>query len=122
VAAVQLMPLPTTLQLGREGLAQLLAQAPDLDAIVCSSDTLAHGVLTEAMSRGVSVPGQVAVIGFGDLNFAAHTYPPLSTIRVDGRNLGHVAAQALLDRLDGGDRRRPRVIDTGFELIHRASS
>jgi LacI family gluconate utilization system Gnt-I transcriptional repressor len=122
VAAVQLMPLPTTLQLGREGLAQLLAQAPDLDAIVCSSDTLAHGVLTEAMSRGVSVPGQVAVIGFGDLNFAAHTYPPLSTIRVDGRNLGHVAAQALLDRLDGGNRTRPRVIDTGFELIHRASS
>ena len=122
VAAVQLMPLPTTLQLGREGLAQLLAQAPDLDAVVCSSDTLAHGVLTEAMSRGVSVPGQVAVIGFGDLNFAAHTYPPLSTIRVDGRNLGHVAAQALLDRLDGGDRRPPRVIDTGFELIHRASS
>lgn len=122
VAAVQLMPLPTTLQLGREGLAQLLAQAPDLDAIVCSSDTLAHGVLTEAMSRGLSVPGQVAVIGFGDLNFAAHTYPPLSTIRVDGRNLGHVAAQALLDRLDGGNRTRPRVIDTGFELIHRASS
>ena len=122
VAAVQLMPLPTTLQLGREGLAQLLAQAPDLDAIVCSSDTLAHGVLTEAMSRGVSVPGQVAVIGFGDLNFAAHTYPPLSTIRVDGRNLGHVAAQALLDRLDGGDRTRPRVIDTGFELIHRTST
>jgi len=116
------MPLPTTLQLGREGLAQLLAQAPDLDAVVCSSDTLAHGVLTEAVSRGLDVPGQVAVIGFGDLNFAAHTYPPLSTIHVDGRNIGTVAAQLLLDRLDGGNQVRPRVIDTGFELVHRAST
>jgi len=122
VAAVQLMPLPTTLQRGREGLAQLLAQAPDLDAVVCSSDTLAHGVLTEAVSRGLDVPGQVAVIGFGDLNFAAHTYPPLSTIHVDGRNIGTVAAQLLLDRLDGGNQVRPRVIDTGFELVHRAST
>jgi LacI family gluconate utilization system Gnt-I transcriptional repressor len=122
VAAVQLMPLPTTLQLGREGLAQLLVQAPDLDAVVCSSDTLAHGVLTEAVSRGLRVPEQVAVIGFGDLNFAAHTYPPLSTIRVDGRHIGAMAAQSLLDRLNGQEPAAGRVIDTGFELVQRAST
>lgn len=122
VTGVQLMPLPTTLQLGREGLAQLLAQAPQLDAVVCSSDTLAHGVLTEALSRGLKVPEQLAVIGFGDLNFAAHTFPPLSTIRVDGRNIGRLAAQALLGRLGGAGAAQPQVIDTGFELMHRGST
>lgn len=124
VAAVQLMPLPTTLRLGREGLARLLEQAPELDAVVCSSDTLAHGVLTEALSRQLAVPQQVAVIGFGDLSFAAHTYPPLSTIRVDGGNIGHMAARSLLERLEGAGAGKapPRVIDTGFELVQRGST
>jgi LacI family gluconate utilization system Gnt-I transcriptional repressor len=125
VAAVQTMPPPTTMQLGREGLARLLALAPDIDAVYCSSDTLAHGLMIEAMSRGLKVPEQLAVIGFGDLSFAAHTYPPLSTVRVDGRNIGLVAAQAILDRIDGvgGEQTAAsRVFDTGFELIQRGST
>ena len=125
VAAVQTMPPPTTMQLGREGLTRLLALAPDIDAVYCSSDTLAHGLMTEALSRGLKVPEQLAVIGFGDLSFAAHTYPPLSSIRVDGRNIGLVAAQAILDRIDGAGGEQPlaaRVFDTGFELIQRGST
>lgn len=120
VAALQLMPLPSTFALGRDGLAALLARCPDMDAVVCSSDTLAHGVLTEAIARGLSVPQQLAVVGFGDLNFAARTYPPLSTVRVDGANIGRMAAQAILDRVDG--KAVARLNDTGFELIQRGSS
>ncbi|HEX8406549.1 MAG TPA: LacI family DNA-binding transcriptional regulator [Duganella sp.] len=125
VAAVQTMPPPTTMQLGREGLTRLLALAPDIDAVYCSSDTLAHGLMTEAMSRGLKMPEQLAVIGFGDLSFAAHTFPPLSSIRVDGRNIGLVAAQAILDRIDGAGGEQAlaaRVFDTGFELIQRGST
>lgn len=125
VAAVQTMPPPTTMQAGREGLTRLLALAPDIDAVYCSSDTLAHGLMIEAMSRGMKVPEQLGVIGFGDLNFAAHTHPPLSTVRVDGRNIGLVAAQAILDRIDGvgGEQvTASRVFDTGFELIQRGST
>lgn len=120
VAALQAMPLPSTFALGREGLAALLAAHPDIDAVVCSSDTLAHGVLTEAIERGLSVPGQLAVVGFGDLNFAAHTYPPLSTVRVDGANIGRMAAQAILDRLEG--RGVASLTDTGFQLVQRGST
>ncbi|MFZ6655389.1 LacI family DNA-binding transcriptional regulator [Undibacterium sp. TJN19] len=123
VAAVQVMPLPSTFQLGREGAATLLESCPDLDAIVCSSDTLAHGVLTEAISRGLQVPQQIAVMGFGDLNFAAHTHPPLSTVRVDGSNIGRLAAQAILDRVDAGNKPvASKVTDTGFQLIQRGST
>jgi LacI family gluconate utilization system Gnt-I transcriptional repressor len=120
VAAVQMKPLPSTFGLGRDGLAALLERCPEVDAVVCSSDTLAHGVLTEAIARGLSVPGQLAVVGFGDLNFAARTYPPLSTVRVDGANIGRVAAQAILDRLDG--KAVAGLTDTGFQLIQRGST
>jgi LacI family gluconate utilization system Gnt-I transcriptional repressor len=123
VAAVQIMPLPSTFQLGREGISRLLERCPDVDVVVCSSDTLAHGVLTEAISRGLGVPGQLAVLGFGDLSFAAHTYPPLSTVRVDGANIGRLAAQAIVARVEGeGGAPVARLTDTGFELIQRGST
>lgn len=120
VAALQLMPLPSIFALGREGLSALLQNHPDIDALVCSSDTLAHGVLTEAIQRGLQVPQQLAVVGFGDLNFAAHTCPPLSTVRVDGANIGRMAAQAILDRLDG--KAVASLTDTGFQFIQRGST
>ncbi|MYM68103.1 substrate-binding domain-containing protein [Pseudoduganella sp. FT55W] len=120
VAAVQVMPLPSTFALGRDGLSLLLERCPDVDAVVCSSDTLAHGVLTEAIARGLPVPQQLAVVGFGDLNFAARTYPPLSTVRVDGANIGRVAAQAILDRLEG--KAVAGLTDTGFQFIQRGST
>jgi LacI family gluconate utilization system Gnt-I transcriptional repressor len=120
VAALQLMPLPSTFALGREGMAALLASCPDVEAVVCSSDTLAHGVLTEAIERGINVPQQLAVVGFGDLHFASHTYPPLSTVRVDGANIGRMAAQAILDRLEG--KAVASLTDTGFQFVQRGST
>lgn len=125
VVATQVMQVPGTLPMGREGTAALLAAHPDIDAIVCSSDTLAHGALIELQERGKRVPGEVAVMGFGDLNFSSHTVPPLSTIRVDGARIGALAAQAVLDRMDKGTASVPssaRRTDTGFELIQRGST
>ena len=106
-----------------EGTARLLDVHPDIDVIVASSDTLAHGVLIEAAARGLQVPQQLAVIGFGDQNFAAHVHPPLSTVRVDGEMIGTLAAKAILQRLNPQDDNKvPAVTDTGFQLIHRAST
>lgn len=125
VAATETVAVPASLQLGREGCARLLAGVPDVELVVCSSDTLAQGALTEAASRGIRVPDQLAILGFGDLNFAAHTYPSLSSVRVDGHAIGRLAADALLKRLalpPGAAVIRPQVIDTGFELIERGST
>ncbi|AVR96731.1 LacI family DNA-binding transcriptional regulator [Pseudoduganella armeniaca] len=122
VIATETVPVPASLKLGREGCARLLADHPEIELVVCSSDTLAQGAMTEAASRGLRVPGQLAVLGFGDLNFAAHTFPPMSSVKVDGVAIGALAAQAILERLGAAPGRMPRVTDTGFQLIERGST
>jgi LacI family gluconate utilization system Gnt-I transcriptional repressor len=116
-----MVPTPATLQLGREGMTDLLSQHSGLDVIVCSSDALAQGVIIEAKTRGYAVPGELAVMGFGDLDFSAHTVPPISTVHIDKRAVGVRAADALVAKIEG----RPmadNVIDVGFELVERGST
>ncbi len=97
------------------------ATAPGIDAVFCSSDLLALGVMTEAQARGIAVPGQLAVVGFGDLEFAADLHPALTTVRIDGTAIGRQAAQFIVERAEGGQR-GPRVVDIGFSIIERASA
>jgi LacI family gluconate utilization system Gnt-I transcriptional repressor len=120
--AAQILPAPATLAVGREGLARLLQAGHAGEVVVCSSDTLAQGVLAEAASRGLRVPQDLAVIGFGDLSCAAHTHPPLTTVRIDGPWIGHAIAEALLARIaEPALARQPLRLDVGFELIERGS-
>jgi LacI family gluconate utilization system Gnt-I transcriptional repressor len=114
------VPAPTTLKSGREALAELLREWGEIDAVFCSSDLLALGVMTEARVRGLEVPRQLAVVGFGDLVFAADLDPALSTVRIKGDAIGSQAAQFIVDRVEG--REVPeRVIDIGFSIVERAS-
>lgn len=112
---------PASLARGREGLRLLLDEKGfDEGVIFCSSDLLAHGVVVEAGARGLSVPNQIAVVGFGDQDFAAHVVPSLTTVRVDRDSLGMAAADAILARLQGAD--TPEVTDLGFEIVRRESA
>lgn len=119
--AVVNVPAPATLKSGRTALAELLRRLPDIDAVFCSSDLLALGVMTEAQARGIAVPGRLAVVGFGDLEFSADLYPALTTVRIDGTAIGRQAAQFIVDRAEGG-RPGPRVVDVGFSIIERDSA
>lgn len=112
-----LVPPPSSVATGRAALPRLLEQQGDIDAVFCGSDLLALGVLGEAKRAGLEVPGQLAVCGFGDLEFAAETNPPLTTVRVDGTRIGVNAAQCLLDRLKGAD--APEIADVGFRIVER---
>lgn len=116
----QIMPGPATWEVGRLGLARLLdaGQCPQL--VFCSSDTVALGVLAETSSRGLGVPQDLAILGFGDITNSQFANPALSTVSVNAQQMGQQVADALLERLDG---RSPRTqIDTGFEIIERAST
>lgn len=112
---------PSTLGNGRAGLLELLAQDARVDFVFCSSDVLAHGVLTEAQAQAIAVPGQIGVMGFGDLGFSADVHPPLSTVRVDGAAIGQQAARFIIDRLAGRDG-GPKVRDIGFSIVERGSA
>ena len=105
---------------GREALRALLAQAPDADAVFCSSDALAQGVLAQAHALGLQVPRQLGVLGFGDQALAADAIPALSTVKVDGAYIGRLGATALIARMRGDS--VPAAQDVGFEVIARAST
>jgi LacI family gluconate utilization system Gnt-I transcriptional repressor len=119
---IEVRPAPATLQTGREGFASLFEKGRP-DVIVCSTDTLAQGILAEAAKRGIGIPRDVAVMGFGDLSTAAHVHPSLSTVRIDGASIGRLAAEALVSRLDGKPPSPLALrVDTGFKVIDRESA
>lgn len=115
------VPAPSNLALGRAALADLLRQDPGLRAVFCSSDGLANGVLTEARARGLRVPQDLAVVGFGDADFAAHLVPSLTTVRIDGAGIGRQAAQLIVARCKGQPVAQ-RILDVGFRIVEREST
>lgn len=121
VPPARIVSAPTNLGRGRRGLAALLERWPDIDAVFCSSDVLALGVLTEAHARGIAVPGRLKVFGFGDLDFAADLHPALSTVRVDGTAIGRQAARFVIDRAEGRAVDN-RIVDLGFTVVARESA
>lgn len=115
------VPAPTTLRSGREALSELVAAGKKFDAVFCSSDLLALGVMVEARARGIAVPSQLAVVGFGDLEFAADLDPPLTSVRIDSDAIGRQAARFIVDRaekrVEGS-----AVVDIGFTIVERDSA
>lgn len=114
---------PASLVGGRTAAASLLADMPDCEAIVCSSDTLAMGVIAEAQSCAMVIPETLAVMGFGDMSFAAATWPALSTVRIDGAEIGRLTAEHLLKRFNAGNPEPVNeVLDVGFEIMARQTT
>lgn len=114
------VPLPASMAGGRNGLTQLLKKG-EFDVVICSSDTLAQGVIMEAENQGLSVPDDLAVIGFGDLDFAACNRPAITTVKIDRLEMGKRAATLLADKIENqGDTNV--IVDIGFQLIERVSA
>jgi LacI family gluconate utilization system Gnt-I transcriptional repressor len=99
----------------------LLRDAPDVQAVFCSSDLLALGVMTEARVRHISVPDQMAVMGFGDVPFVADMAPALTTVRINGGDIGAQAARFLMARAEGVAVDQ-RIVDVGFSIVERESA
>jgi LacI family transcriptional regulator len=70
-------------------------------AIMAGGDLIALGAMDAARARGLSVPGDISIIGFDDLPRAAQSYPPLSTVRQPLHDMGRAGARSLLSITDG---------------------
>lgn len=79
----------------------LLDRGVRFDALTCASDLIAIGAMNRLKARGVSVPDEVAVMGFDDIGAAAYCHPALSTMRQDTSGAGARLVELLLGELEG---------------------
>lgn len=118
--AERILPAPSGIEDGRQGLRDILPCLPARTAVFCSSDLVAFGVLTEARVRGIAVPAQLAVCGFGDFEISRSGAPSFTTVRVDGVEIGRIAAEQLLERIQGAT--SPGRVLVPFQILAREST
>jgi len=97
----------------------LLESKTHFTAIFCVNDQTAYGALLGLFRKGLSVPGDVSVVGFDDLPSSGYRVPPLTSVRQSIGALGEQSAQAILDLLAGN---RPRLSPPPVELVVREST
>jgi LacI family transcriptional regulator, gluconate utilization system Gnt-I transcriptional repressor len=110
-----------SIQSGRHSLAKILETAPQVQAIFCSSDLLAIGVMMESQARGLRIPDDMAIMGFGDVQFAAEITPAISSVRINSEEIGRLAARYLMDRAEGKAVPEP-IVNVGYSIIEREST
>jgi DNA-binding LacI/PurR family transcriptional regulator len=101
-------------ELGREGARWLLGQRPRPTAMLCMSDELALGALRAAEELGLSVPGEVSIVGFDDT--PAARWADLTTVRQDLVEKGRQAGELALRLLDGTRPGRPVTIGVDLQV------
>jgi LacI family transcriptional regulator len=99
-----------------------LLGGPQSTAVFCTNDMLALGLLRRLGQAGVAVPGDLAVVGYDDIEFAADAAVPLTSVRQPKYQLGRAAAELLLDEADRPDQHEHRRFVFKPELVARASS
>jgi DNA-binding LacI/PurR family transcriptional regulator len=106
---------------GYHGVLRML-DLPDLPtAVFASNDVSAMGVLDAARVRGLNLPGDLSVVGFDDIPLAASLNPPLTTVRQPLREMGQIATQMLLDRIQDPEQDQSSIT-LSTELIVRSST
>ena len=108
--------LPET---GRSAMEELLALPERPTAVFVASDVVAIGVMGAIQSSGLTIPDDMAVVGFDDIFLAAHTQPPLTTIRVPAYGLGWTSAEVLVALIEGEEEVSAVTLET--ELVIRGS-
>lgn len=114
-------PAPSSFIEGGAAMERMLRHGQKVDAVFCTNDLLAAGALFECQRHGLAVPGDIAVMGFSNLDISAATVPALTTVQVGAREIGSHAAQMILDRIEGQGA-RPVPLDTSFSIIERQST
>jgi LacI family gluconate utilization system Gnt-I transcriptional repressor len=91
---------PLSMQHGAHGFARTITRWPDIDGLVCASDLIAFGAISECQRRGIAVPQIIAIGGFGDFEIARCCHPGLTTVAVGPGLIGTHAGTILRDAIE----------------------
>ena len=105
---------------GRRAAERLLARTRP-DAILCANDLLAAGALAALHSAGLDVPGDVALVGIDNSPLSEVTWPTLTSVDLGSHERAHLAAELLLERIEGGGG-DARVVTVEPRLVVRGST
>lgn len=122
----QLVVVPTealTVAEGRSAGERLMGMSRRVrpTAAFCANDLLALGLLQQLSSLGLTVPGDLAIVGYDDIEYAGAAAVPLTSVRQPRQELGRRATELVLDEADNPDHRHEQVVFTP-ELVARRST
>jgi len=113
---------PMAPEIGYKPMQALLGRTRDFTAIFCFNDIASIGAIRALKDAGLSVPGDVSVVGFDDIQSAAYSTPSLTTVRQPLLDMGKRGAQILLDRIANRESKYPSEIVMATELVVREST
>ena len=118
-ALLEVVEAPYGIENGANAFARLMRRAPQTTAVFCGNDVLAVGALRQARAMGLRVPEDISITGFDDIELAEIAEPPLTTVHVPHRDMGRMAAQMLVARLENGV--IPKPTDLPTRVVRRGS-
>jgi LacI family transcriptional regulator len=113
---------PMAPEIGYKPMQALLEKTRDFTAIFCFNDIAAIGAVRALKDAGLSVPQDVSVVGFDDIQSAAYATPSLTTVRQPLAEMGKRAAQILLERIANREVDYPSEVVMAPELVVREST
>ena len=113
---------PMAPEIGFKCMQALLQKAKGFTAVFCFNDIAAIGAIRALKDAGLSVPGDVSVVGFDDILSAAYSTPSLTTVRQPLTEMGKQGAKILLERIGNREKQFPAKIDVVPELVVREST
>ncbi len=107
---------------GHEAMVQLLDHSSRPDGVFCYDDQVASGAISAIVEAGLNVPGDIAVIGVGNVHYSSHLRVPLSTIDQRSTVIGETAGDLLAQSMESKTPLRPENVLITPRLIVRDSS
>lgn len=101
---------------GYTGMGKLLELDERPTATLMGSDPMAVGALRALHEAGLSVPGDMSLVGFDDIEISAYLSPPLTTVRAYTELMGRTAVQLLLERIEGRETAIHATVNTSFAI------
>lgn len=106
---------PVSMREGADAMARLLRDFPDTEAVICVSDLSAFGALTECARKGVNVPQDIAIAGFGAYDISSVCVPTLTTIDPHPADIGRRTGELIVSLLREGGQKEKGPIRVAIE-------